>query len=102
MRVIALFSGCGGLDFGFHKAGFNIVYANDVSPTVKETYQHNLGEIDINDICEVDKDTLPDCDIVLAGVPCQPFSNAGNRGSMTDKRGSLFGEVIKIVDKKKT
>lgn len=100
-RVISLFSGCGGLDYGFHKAGFDVVYANDISPSVKQTYEQNLGEIDIRDICEVENTDLPDCDIVLAGVPCQPFSNAGNRGSMTDKRGTLFGEVVRIVDNKR-
>jgi DNA (cytosine-5)-methyltransferase 1 len=101
VRVISLFSGCGGLDYGFHKAGFNVVYANDISPSVKQTYEQNLGQIDIRDICEVENNALPDCDIVLAGVPCQPFSNAGNRGSMADKRGTLFGEVVRIVDNKK-
>jgi DNA (cytosine-5)-methyltransferase 1 len=101
MRVISLFSGCGGLDYGFHKAGFNVVYANDIAPSVKETYEYNLGKIEIGDIREVNQSLLPECDIVLAGVPCQPFSNAGNRGSMADKRGTLFGEVIKIIDEKK-
>ena len=100
-KVISLFSGCGGLDFGFHNAGFNIVYANDIAESVKKTYKHNLGSIDIRDICEVNKSELPECDIILAGVPCQPFSNAGNRGSMRDKRGVLFQEVIKIMDLKR-
>lgn len=100
-KVISLFSGCGGLDLGFHKAGFEIVYANDVSASVKKTYEYNLGNIDINDICQVDKNTLPNCDVILAGIPCQPFSNAGNRGSMNDERGDLFKEVVKIVNLKK-
>ncbi len=101
MRAISLFSGCGGLDHGFHQAGFNIVYANDIAPSVKATYEANLGKIDIRDICNVNEDELPDCDLILAGVPCQPFSNAGNRGSMADKRGTLFSQVIRIVDNKK-
>ncbi len=101
IKVISLFCGCGGLDFGFHKAGYEIVYANDIEESVRATYEHNLGEIDINDIYNVNKKELPACDIILAGVPCQPFSNAGNRGSMLDKRGSLFKEVIKVVDLKK-
>lgn len=100
-KVISLFSGCGGLDLGFHDAGFEVVYANDIASSVKATYEHNIGSIDIQDICDVDKTSLPDCDVILAGVPCQPFSNAGNRGSMQDKRGVLFQEVIKIVDIKK-
>lgn len=99
-RLISLFSGCGGLDLGFHQAGFEVVYANDIAEAVRETYQANLGPIEIADICQVDKSNLPKCDIILAGVPCQPFSNAGNRGSMNDKRGILFQEVIKIVELK--
>jgi len=54
-RVAGLFSGCGGLDLGFEKAGFNLVYANDIEPNVKDTYEYNLGPIEIKDIREVDK-----------------------------------------------
>lgn len=101
MRVISLFSGCGGLDYGFHKAGFKIVYANDISNSVRETYEYNLGPIEIRDIREVDKSLLPDCNVVVAGIPCQPFSTAGNRGSMDDKRGTLFSDVITTLNHKK-
>lgn len=100
-RVISLFAGCGGLDFGFHKAGFDIVYANDIDPAVEETYKANLGNIEIKDIRTVDKESLPECDIVIAGIPCQPFSSAGNRKSTGDSRGSLFIDVMQIVDIKK-
>ena len=100
-RVISLFAGCGGLDFGFHKSGYDIVYANDIDPNVKATYEANLGQIEIKDICEVDKEALPDCDIVLAGIPCQPFSSAGNRQSTKDDRGNLFLQVMNLIDIKK-
>ena len=43
IKVISLFSGCGGLDLGFKKEGFEIVYANDNEKSVKETYEKNLG-----------------------------------------------------------
>ncbi len=101
--AISLFSGCGGLDLGFHQAGFNIVFANDIEKSVEETYRYNLGNITIKDINEIDIDVeIPnDIDIVLAGIPCQPFSNAGNRKSMGDHRGGLFENVMSIVDKKK-
>lgn len=101
MRVLSLFSGCGGLDLGFIEAGFDIVYANDINKNVKETYEKNIGEIEISDITQVDKDALPDCDIISAGIPCQPFSSAGNRKGVNDTRGVLFHEVIKILRKKK-
>lgn len=100
-KVISLFAGCGGLDLGFHQAGYEIVYANDIDPAVKATYESNLGKIDICDIVMVNKKILPSCDIILAGIPCQPFSNAGNRGSMKDDRGWLFKQVLEIVDLKR-
>jgi len=102
-RVVSLFSGCGGLDFGFEKAGYDVVFANDIEKSVKETYEHNLGKILIKSIIDVDKEKeIPnDIDVVLAGIPCQPFSNAGNRGSMEDDRGQLFLQVMQVIDIKK-
>lgn len=102
-RVVSLFSGCGGLDLGFQNAGYEIVFANDLEKSVFETYEYNLGEILIGDINDVDIDNeIPNnVDIILAGIPCQPFSNAGNRKSMDDDRGNLFESVMRIVDRKK-
>jgi DNA (cytosine-5)-methyltransferase 1 len=99
-KVIGLFSGCGGLDYGFKQAGFKIVYANDILKNVKETYEFNLKHnIDINCITNVDKTNIPHGDVILAGIPCQPFSNAGNRKSTKDKDGNLFLEVIDLIKK---
>lgn len=101
-RVVSLFSGCGGLDLGFHDAGYEVVFSNDIEKSVLETYEYNLGRILIRDINEVDIDReIPNnINIVLAGIPCQPFSNAGNRKSMDDDRGNLFESVMRVVDKK--
>jgi len=100
-KVISLFSGCGGFDYGFHKAGYEIVFANDIESSVEKTYKYNLGDILIKDIQEIDKKSLPEGDIILAGIPCQPFSSAGNRNSTNDDRGVLFGQVIEILKLKK-
>ncbi len=98
LSAMGLFCGAGGLDFGFKKAGFDIVYSNDVLQGAEATYRYNVGDIEIKDFREVDKTRLPYADVVLAGIPCQPFSNAGSRKGINDVRGQLFEEVIKTVD----
>lgn len=99
-RLISLFSGCGGLDLGFSRAEFNIVYANDFDDDAQAVYKLNLGEIDGRDILQVDADEIPDGDILTAGFPCQPFSNAGNRKGVHDSRGMLYKECLRIIEKK--
>lgn len=98
LRVISLFSGCGGMDLGFQKEGYKIVFANDIEPSVKDTYQHNLRhEIKIADIRTFNKSDIPEAEIVIAGIPCQPFSNAGNRQSTKDTDGNLFLQVLEVI-----
>lgn len=100
-RLVSLFSGCGGLDLGFEQAGFERVWANDFDKDAQAVFRLNLGEIDGRDIREVPAEEIPDCDIVLAGFPCQPFSNAGNRKGVHDSRGMLYQECLRIVEAKK-
>ena len=98
LSAMGLFCGAGGLDFGFKKAGYNIVYSNDILEGCRATYEYNIGDIEIKDFRDVDKTKLPYADVILAGVPCQPFSNAGSRNGIHDTRGQVFEEVIKTVD----
>lgn len=99
-RLISLFSGCGGLDCGFKKAGFNIVFANDFDADAQAVYSLNLGKIDKRDIITVQEDEIPNGDILTAGFPCQPFSNAGNRKGVHDSRGMLYKECLRIIKQK--
>lgn len=99
-HLISLFSGCGGLDCGFKKAGFNIVYANDFDADAQAVYAKNLGDIDNRDILTVKENEIPDGDILTAGFPCQPFSNAGNRKGVHDSRGMLYKECLRIIKHK--
>ena len=99
-RLISLFSGCGGMDLGFKKAGFDIVFANDFDSDAQAIYSLNLGDIDRRDILSVGEDEIPDGDILTAGFPCQPFSNAGNRKGVHDSRGMLYKECLRIIQKK--
>lgn len=99
-RLISLFSGCGGMDLGFKNAGFNIVWANDFDSDAQAVYSANLGDIDGRNILTVGEDEIPDGDILTAGFPCQPFSNAGNRKGVHDSRGMLYKECLRIIKKK--
>lgn len=99
-KQISLFSGCGGMDLGFEKAGFDIIWANDFDTDAQAVYSLNLGQIDKRDILTVGEDEIPDGDILTAGFPCQPFSNAGNRKGIHDSRGMLYKECLRIIAKK--
>lgn len=96
-KVVSLFSGGGGLDIGFKKAGYDIVWANDVNEDAVNTYKAN---VDTNIICEdlykIDEKTIPSCDVIIGGPPCQSFSLAGNRNS-DDSRGRLVWRYIDIL-----
>lgn len=104
MKVISLFSGCGGLDLGFEKAGFEIPIANEFDKTIWETFKVNhpntkLIEGDIRNIKEAD---FPDeIDGIIGGPPCQSWSEAGALRGIDDARGKLFYEYIRILKDKK-
>ena len=100
-KLVSLFSGCGGMDVGFEKAGFLRVWANDFDKDAQAVFRLNLGAIDGRDITQVPTTDIPDCDIITAGFPCQPFSNAGNRKGVYDERGELYLECLRIIKSKK-
>ena len=104
MKLISLFSGCGGLDLGFEKAGSEIPIANEFDKTIWETFKVNhpntkLIEGDIRNIKESD---FPDeIDGIIGGPPCQSWSEAGALRGINDARGKLFYEYIRILKNKK-
>lgn len=101
MKIVSLFSGCGGLDLGFQNAGFNIIWANDFNKKVKQTYEYNhQSELIIRSITNIDAHQIPDCDGIIGGPPCQSWSVAGAGRGIDDKRGQLFKDYIRIIDAK--
>lgn len=101
MNIISLFSGAGGLDLGFKKAGFNIVWANEYDKTIWETYKNNHNTpLDCRDIRNISSEEIPECDGIIGGPPCQSWSEAGALRGIEDSRGKLFYEFIRILKDK--
>ena len=96
--VLSMFSGCGGLDLGFHQNDYNIVWANDINEDACLTYEHNLGSIIRGTVEDMDIPNIEDLDILLSGFPCQSFSNAGNRKGIYEKRGTLYKHTLKYIE----
>lgn len=119
MNIVSLFSGCGGLDLGFtggftfqgrnyERLNTDIVFANDFDIDASTCYNANPMLINegveclLEDIRNINAENIPNFDILLAGFPCQPFSNAGNRKGVNDAngRGTLFEECERIIEAK--
>ena len=103
MNVISLFSGCGGLDLGFEKAGFNIPVANEFDKTIWDTFEANHPKTKLikGDIRNIKESDFPDeVDGIIGGPPCQSWSEAGTLRGIEDDRGKLFFDYIRILKDK--
>ncbi len=101
MKVVSFFSGLGGLDKGFLDAGYEIIWANDFDKFAVQTYRANFGShIVLGDINEILLEDIPDCDVMIGGFPCQPFSMMGQQKGFEDARGTLFFRIAEILDHK--
>lgn len=103
LKVISLFAGAGGVDIGFQKAGFKVIWANDFDENAVNTFKRNIGEhIVLGDITKINSDEIPDgADVITGGFPCQGFSVANTKRSMEDKRNFLYKEMLRIIKDKK-
>lgn len=109
--LVSLFSGAGGMDLGFKKAGFDILWANDFNLDATITYKNNIGNhIVYGDICSIDSSKIPgssdindkeNIDVIIGGFPCQGFSIANTKRSMKDERNFLYKEMLRIIEDKK-
>jgi len=98
---IDLFSGIGGFHVAAKELGGKCLFASDIDNMAQKAYEANYGLIPHGDITEVDASIIPNHDILLAGFPCQPFSIIGNRLGFDDIRGTLFFEIVRILEAKK-
>ncbi len=104
MKLLSLFSGCGGLDLGFEKAGFEIPVANEFDSAIWQTFKlnHTKTQLVTEDIRNLAADFFPDdIDGIIGGPPCQSWSEAGAQRGINDSRGALFLDYIRILKAKK-
>lgn len=104
MNVISLFSGCGGLDLGFERAGFNVPVANEFDSTIFETFKVNHPKTHLieGDVRQITRDDIApfiqgEVDGIIGGPPCQSWSEAGALRGIEDERGKLFFDYIRIL-----
>jgi DNA (cytosine-5)-methyltransferase 1 len=110
---IDLFAGIGGFHIAMDNAGGRCVFASEIDPHARKTYQHNFEKSaphlfpnNFNtDITTQDPNDIPDFDVLCGGFPCQPFSQAGHKKGFLDtkgsSRGSLFFNIARIIKAKK-
>ena len=103
LKVISLFSGCGGLDLGFERAGFDIPVANEFDPKICPTFKINHPKTKLieGDIRKIKEEDFPnEVDGIIGGPPCQSWSEAGSKKGIEDERGQLFFDYIRILKSK--
>ncbi|MDX8392961.1 MAG: HpaII family restriction endonuclease [Mariprofundales bacterium] len=113
-KFIDLFAGIGGFHIAMESLGGECVFASEIDHFARKTYEHNFKKINPNlfasgmfndDIRKINPIDLPDFDVLCAGFPCQPFSQAGHKRGFNDthksERGNLFFNIVDILEAKK-
>ncbi len=105
IKIVDLFAGIGGIRRGFENAfgkkNIQCVMSSEWDKFAVQTYTSNYpNETPRGDITEINEDEIPDHNILMAGFPCQPFSQAGLKKGFDDTRGTLFFDILRILRKK--
>ena len=96
-KYIDLFAGIGGLRIPFDELGGNCVFSSEIDKFCAQTYELNFNEKPFGNIKLIKPHKIPEHDLLLAGFPCQSFSNAGNKNGLKDPRGNLFNNIFDIL-----
>lgn len=101
-KFIDLFAGIGGFHYAMQKISTKAecVFASEINPNAIKLYRLNFNQSSDNDITKVEPYDIEDFDVLCAGFPCQPFSKAGYQDGFKDTRGTLFFNIVKIIDGK--
>ena len=101
VKVVSLFSGGGGMDIGFKRAGYEVIWAVDNDKNAVATYRRNVGEhIVLGDLSRLDLDLIPRGDVLIGGPPCQSFSLLGKRDA-SDGRNELIWRYLEVLERMK-
>lgn len=100
-KFIDLFAGIGGIRLPFQKYGGECVFSSEIDKHAQKTYFGNYGEYPSGDITQIKAKDIPDHDLLLAGFPCQAFSQAGLKQGFKDTRGTMFFEIQRILAEKR-
>lgn len=98
LRAIDLFAGIGGIRMGLETIGIKSVFSSEWDAPAQITYRANFNEVPFGDITKFKPEEISPFDILLAGFPCQPFSQAGKKLGLIDTRGTLFFDIAKILE----
>jgi len=99
--MIDLFAGIGGIRLAFQKQGGYCRFTSEWDKFAAKTYRANFGDEPKGDITQINEQEIPSHNILLAGFPCQAFSQAGLRQGFEDVRGTLFFDVARIIAEKR-
>lgn len=97
-NFIDLFAGIGGIRLGFESLGGKCIFSSELDKFAQMSYEANFGEKPAGDITLINEKDIPNFDVLLAGFPCQPFSNAGLKMGFEDTRGTLFFYIARIIN----
>lgn len=113
LKVVSLFSGCGGCDLGlvggftfnkkyYDKLPFELVYALDIDQKALDTHKLNFNceNVVCGDICNIESSEIPDHDVLVGGFPCQSFSTVNPTKDPFDDRANLYKQMARIVKDK--
>ena len=97
MRYIELCAGVGGTRAGLDAAGWECRFAGDYDPDVVAVHRAAFGSIELVNVADIDVGMVPECDVWVAGFPCQPFSTSGHMTGFEHKSGNVFENIMRLA-----
>lgn len=99
IRFAELCCGLGGFRLGLELEGWRGIYACDNDETVVNAHRHVFGHCEHKDVAAIAEEGVPDCDVLVAGFPCQPFSSSGHRNADQHRHGNVFEGIVRLLAK---